>query len=81
MRWLPFESAFGRSRREEAADWSQDTHLLAGIWDTLQQANFYYLGAHGVKAEEPSSFPRPNALTPEPRPFVSLAEFSASLKE
>ena len=53
-------SAIARYELGESAFWTVDTHLLAGVLDALNGANFQRGGGKGKK---PTPVPRPNALT------------------
>lgn len=57
LRWLPHDSAFGRSLRGEDAEWGLAEHLLAGIHDLLAAGNWQRAGKKG--APRPKPLPRP----------------------
>ena len=53
-------SAIARCELVESAFWTVDTHLLAGVLDALNGANFQRGGGRG---ERPSPVPRPDMPT------------------
>ena len=58
-------SAIARHELGESAFWTVDTHLLAGVLDALNGANFQRSGGRGKK---PSPVPRPDAPTAPAEP-------------
>ena len=57
VRQAPRTSALARSIHGQRVAWSQDTYLLADIFDVLQAANWQRGGGKGPK---PKPFPRPS---------------------
>src|SRR5699024_5854326 len=53
-------SAIARCELGESAFWTVDTHLLAGVLDALNGANFQRSGGRGKR---PSPVPRPDTPT------------------
>lgn len=69
-------SAIARYELGESAFWTVDTHLLAGVLDALNGANFQRGGGKG-KRPEPVPRPGENA-TSEPTPDDSSTLFSGT---
>lgn len=57
IRWLPADAAYRKFLNPEDAQWTLPEHLLAGIYDTLQGANWQRAGNKHAKRPEP--LPRP----------------------
>lgn len=57
IRWLPLDSAYRRYLDPEGSQWALPEFLLAGIYDTLQGANWQRAGNKHAKRPEP--LPRP----------------------
>jgi len=57
IRWLPADAAYRKFLNPEDAQWTLPEHLLAGIYDTLQGANWQRAGNRHAKRPEP--LPRP----------------------
>jgi hypothetical protein len=61
--------------RGEAADWRITDHLLAGVWDALNVANWQRAAAGNKKVPRPEPIPRPG----ESRQRLNRAELHARL--
>lgn len=57
IRWLPADAAYRRFLHPDDWQWTLPEHLLAGIYDTLQGANWQRAGNKHAKRPEP--LPRP----------------------
>ncbi|MBM4525183.1 hypothetical protein GS532_23810 [Rhodococcus hoagii] len=69
IRWLPQDSALHRHMHPDSWQWTILEHLLAGIYDTLQGANWQRAG--NPDAPRPQQLPRPgvaDADEPEKKP-------------
>lgn len=78
LRHLPRESSYIQAVVGETARWSDTEHLLAGVFDLLQVANYLTGSAHFKnKPSPPTPIARPGdkpALRMKPRTSYTLAE-------
>lgn len=86
---LPPTSATHRAVAGNAADWSQNTELLAQAVDELRVLGRLYISANSKNppTDDINTVPRPTAMTdraaeraPE-RPSISLSAFAQLVKE
>lgn len=57
IRWLPADAAYRRFLHPDEWQWTLPEHILAGIYDTLQGANWQRAG--NKHAKRPDPLPRP----------------------